>query len=62
MKKLAYQTPAVKVTGFYMEQQIAAGSGAIGTGDVQIGWGGDDDGTHDPDSKTNIETHSVWED
>jgi hypothetical protein len=60
MKKLAYQTPAVKVTAFYTEQQIAAGS--VTAPEQGIGYGGVDDGTHDPDSKDVIQTHSVWED
>ena len=60
MKKIEYQTPEVKVKALFSEQ-LLQGS-VTGTGGAEIGYGGEDDGTHDPSSKTNIQTHSVWED
>ena len=60
MKKIEYQTPEVKVKALFSEQ-LLQGS-VTGTGGAEIGYGGVDDGTHDPDSKDVIQTHSVWED
>ena len=61
MKKIAYQTPEVKVKALFMES-LMQGSGVTGTGDAQIGWGGYDDGTHDPDAKDGLKPSSVWDD
>ncbi len=61
MKKIAYQTPEVKVKALFSEQ-LLAGSGVVGTGDVEIGYGGVDDGTHNPDAKDGFKSHSVWDD
>ena len=58
MKKIAYQTPEVKVKALFSEQILA---GSVTAPEQGIGYGGVDDGTHDPDAKTNIETHSVWD-
>lgn len=61
MKKIAYQTPKVKVKALFSEQ-LLAGSGVVGTGDVEIGYGGvDDNGKKDPDAKV-FDSHSVWDD
>ena len=62
MKKIAYQAPEVKVKAVFTEQ-LMAGSGVTGSvdGDVVIGWGGEDDGTHEADAKLYGST-SVWDD
>jgi len=63
MKKIAYQTPEVKVKTLFMES-LMAGSGV--TGDVNgetIGYGGEDTGgTIDPGAKDGFKSHSVWDD
>lgn len=63
MKKIAYQTPEVKVKALFMES-LMQGSGITGTIDdtPTIGSGGsDDNGTIDPEAK-NFGGHSVWDD
>lgn len=61
MKKIAYQTPEVKVKTLFMES-LMAGSGVTGTGDATIGYGGiDENGELEGDAK-NFGNHSVWDD
>lgn len=60
MKKIAYQTPEVKVKTLFMES-LMAGSG-VSASDQGIEYGGIDDGTHDPDAKDGFKSHSVWDD
>ncbi len=60
MKKIAYQTPEVKVKALFMES-LMAGSG-VSAPDQGIGYGGvDDSGEKDPDAKV-FGSHSVWDD
>lgn len=63
MKKIAYQTPEVKVKALFMDQLMA---GSV-TGDVDggggLGYGGvDENGTIDPGAKDGFKSHSVWDD
>ena len=63
MKKIAYQTPEVKVKALFMDQ-LMAGSviGSIDGGDGP-GYGGvDENGTIDPAAKDGFKSHSVWDD
>lgn len=62
MKKIAYQTPEVKVKALFMESLMAGSNGVHGDGDVDAGYGGIDDGTHDPEAKDGFKSHSVWDD
>ena len=60
MKKIAYQTPEVKVKALFMEN-LMAGSG-VSASDQGIDYGGvDDNGVKDPDAKV-FDSHSVWDD
>ena len=60
MKKIAYQTPEVKVKALFMEN-LMAGSG-VSASDQGIDYGGvDDNGEKDPDAKV-FDSHSVWDD
>lgn len=63
MKKIAYQTPEVKVKALFMDQLMAGSTGV--TGDVDNGggpgYGGIADG-QDPEAKDGFKTHSVWDD
>lgn len=63
MKKIAYQTPEVKVKALFMDQ-LLAGSMKVNIDDQPtIGGGGsDDDGTLDPAAKDGFNSHSVWDD
>lgn len=63
MKKIAYQTPEVKVKALFMESLMqGSGNGITGTGVVDLGSGGTDtDGVLDADAK-NFGGHSVWDD
>lgn len=62
MKKIAYQTPEVKVKTLFMES-LMAGSGLTGSGGATIGNGGTDtDGELEPTAKDGFNTHSVWDD
>jgi hypothetical protein len=61
MKKIAYQTPEVKVKTLFMESLMQA-SGVKGGGDINIDYGGvDDEGKKDPTAK-DFSSHSVWDD
>jgi len=63
MKKIAYQTPEVKVKALFMES-LMQGSGVTGRIDDNptFGSGGsDNDGTMDPEAK-NFSGRSVWDD
>ena len=65
MKKIAYQTPEVKVKTLFMETLMAGSNGVHGDGaDVDAGYGGIDpgDGTVDPEAKDGFKSHSVWDD
>jgi hypothetical protein len=64
MKKIAYQTPEVKVKALFMESLMQGSNGVIGTGAAEIGWGGVDpgDGTVDPEAKDGFKSNSVWDD
>lgn len=60
MKKIAYQTPEVKVKTLFMES-LMAGSGVTAS-EQGIGYGGVDvNGEKDPDAKV-FDSHSVWDD
>jgi len=62
MKKIAYQTPEVKVKALFMDQLMAGSvTGSIDGGDGPGNGGVDDDGTLDPAAK-GFDTHSVWDD
>jgi hypothetical protein len=63
MKKIAYQTPEVKVKTLFMESLMAgSGNGVTGTGAVDVGSGDwDDNGEKDPEAK-NFGGNSVWDD
>lgn len=50
MDKKIYIQPQTEVTKAILTQILSA-SGVTGTGDATIDWGGEDDGTHDPDIK-----------
>ena len=58
MKKIAYQTPEVKVKTLFMESLMQASVTAPEQG---IGFGGEDDGS-DPEAKDGFKSHSVWDD
>ena len=61
MKKIAYQTPEVKVKALFMES-LMQNSGVKGGGDVNIDYGGvDENGEKDPSAKL-YEGTSVWDD
>lgn len=62
MKKIAYQTPEVKVKTLFMDS-LMQGSGVTAPGQG-IGYGGVDpgDGTVDPEAKDGFKSHSVWDD
>lgn len=63
MKKIAYQTPEVKVKTLFMESLMAGSNGVHGDGaGVDAGYGGITDGTLDPEAKDGFKTHSVWDD
>lgn len=62
MKKIAYQTPEVKVKALFMESLMQGSNGVTGTGAAEIGWGGEDDGTHNPSAKDGLKPSSVWDD
>jgi hypothetical protein len=60
MKKIAYQTPEVKVKTLFMES-LMAGSG-VSASDQGIEYGGvDENGEKEVDAK-NFGNHSVWDD
>ena len=63
MKKIAYQTPEVKVKTLFMESLMAgSGNSVTGTGAVDVGSGDwDDNGEQDPEAK-NFGGNSVWDD
>lgn len=58
MKKIAYQTPEVKVKALFMDQLMA---GSVTAPEQGIGFGGEDDGS-DPEAKDGFKSHSVWDD
>lgn len=61
MKKIAYQTPEVKVKTLFMES-LMAGSGVTSDDLGGIGNGGvDKDGELEGDAKV-FDSHSVWDD
>ena len=61
MKKIAYQTPEVKVKALFMES-LMQGSG-LTSSDLGITNGGsDDEGTMDPEAKDGLKPSSVWDD
>lgn len=61
MKKIAYQTPEVKVKALFMES-LMAGSGVTSDDLGGIGNGGvDKDGELEGDAKV-FDSHSVWDD
>lgn len=59
MKKIAYQTPEVKVKALFMDQLMA---GSVTAPDQGIGWGGPGDGMEGDAKEDGIQTHSVWDD
>jgi hypothetical protein len=61
MKKIAYQTPEVKIKALFMDQLMA---GSVTAPDQGIGYGGVDpgDGTVDPEAKDGFKSNSVWDD
>ena len=59
MKKIAYQTPEVKVKALFMDQLMA---GSVTAPDQGIGWGGSGDGMEGDAKEDGIQTHSVWDD
>ena len=63
MKKIAYQTPEVKVKTLFVESLMAgSGNGVTGTGAVDVGSGDwDDNGEKEVDAK-NFGNNSVWDD
>lgn len=63
MKKIAYQTPEVKVKTLFMES-LMQGSGVTGTGDgIDLGYGGvDENGELEGEAKKGYNNHSVWDD
>lgn len=60
MKKIAYQTPEVKVKTLFMDQLMAGSINATGGDTDDIGYGGVNDG--EGEAKDGIQTHSVWDD
>lgn len=59
MKKIAYQTPEVKVKALIMDQLMA---GSVTAPDQGIGYGGvDEEGEKDPEAKL-FQSTSVWDD
>lgn len=65
MKKIAYQTPEVKVKTLFIESLMAGSNGVHGDGaGVDAGYGGIDpgDGTVDPEAKDGFKSNSVWDD
>ncbi len=62
MKKIAYQTPEVKVKALFMDQLMAGSTGGFIDGNKEIGFGGEDDGSHDAEAKDGFKSHSVWDD
>ena len=58
MKKIAYQTPEVKVKALFMDQLM---TGSVTAPDQGIGYGGVSDGEGDA-KEDGIKTHSVWDD
>ena len=60
MKKIAYQTPEIKVKALFMEQ-LMQGSG-VSASEQGIEYGGiDEEGKKDPDAKV-FGNRSVWDD
>lgn len=62
MKKIAYQTPEVKVKTLFMESLMAGSTGGYVDGNNEMPYDGIDDGTHDPDAKDGFKSSSVWDD
>lgn len=60
MKKIAYQTPEVKVKALLMEDLLKV-SGEI-DGNPEIGWGGTGDGMEGDAKEDGLKSHSVWDD
>lgn len=59
MDKKIYIQPQTEITKAVYTHMLAT-SGVTGTGGAEIGWGGEDDGTHDPDVKGEAWT-DIWE-
>lgn len=59
MKKIAYQTPEVKVKTLLMEDFLKVSGNVDGD---PIGWGGDGSGLEGDAKEDGIKTHSVWDD
>lgn len=63
MKKIAYQTPVIKTLTmeFLLQGGSQTGTGGYIDGNKEIGFGGEDDGSHDPGAK-DFGHRSVWDD
>ena len=62
MKKIAYQTPEVKVKALFMDYLMEGSISGSGAGTDEIGYGNEvDDGNHEVDAK-GLGHHSVWDD
>ena len=59
MKKIAYQTPEVKVKTLLMEDLLKVSANVDGD---PITWGGDGTGLEGDAKEDGIQTHSVWDD
>lgn len=62
MKKIAYQTPEVKVKTLFMDYLMEGSINGSGAGTDDITYGGIDNEGMDGDAKNGLNHHSVWDD
>lgn len=59
--KQEYIEPDIKIEALDSIEILAGTGGVTGGGTASdIGYGGDDDGTHEPEAKLNIVFHDIW--
>lgn len=59
--KQEYIEPDIKIEALDSIEILAGTGGVTGGGTANdIGYGGEDDGTHEPEAKLNIVFHDIW--
>ena len=59
--KQEYIEPDIKIEALDSIEILAGTGGVTGGGTASdIGYGGDDDGSHEPEAKLNIVFHDIW--
>ena len=59
--KQEYIKPVIKTTELDSTELLGGSTGVTGGGTASdIDYGGEDDGTHEPEAKLNIVFHDIW--